>query len=326
MKKALSILVIGVLLCTAGLMAYKRSKYNAASSCANCRTQLGMSMRMYASDHGNWYPRGGTDEWDSLARCIASPEAARASTSHALGGAAARFWTTNHTLSAHVCCYRYNEGLRAEDPVEMVLLYYKEPTRWASNMARLDKLGRPVMDPSGHWEFLNEPEFQRRHAQTIQFLAARRIVQQRETNIVAQLKLVVRVEQRLPRVYVMPLFLVNTGPHAIRVTVTDDILVTAVTTTVTVRRQRLCTLIYQTEPSIRDVEIPAGGQTQFAELSLNPKMTNSITNESSTRDPKMTNSITNESSIRARCWLNTIQSPKKEESVSIDSAKATFGE
>jgi len=136
-----------------------------------------MSMHLYAGEHDGWFPSGGSNEWDSLAKVIDGPIMARCATSHELAKSAVEFWSSNKTLSADVCCYHYNEGLRRGDDQDLVLMYYEAPTRWANHSWRTDVIGRPIYSPGGFRTFVPEAEFQRLQSNTVQFLAARKAKQ-----------------------------------------------------------------------------------------------------------------------------------------------------
>lgn len=84
-------------------------------------------------------------------------------------------WEKNKTFDPEFCCYRYVEGLRADDPPDLVLLYFQEPTYWECSKHKQRELGRPVclVGTVQVWEFLPEAEFQRRLAQTAAFVQAR---------------------------------------------------------------------------------------------------------------------------------------------------------
>jgi hypothetical protein len=126
----------------------------------------------YTQQHDGWYPRGGQTPLDSLAMCVRSTKDVGQFTSHALNKKHWKHWNDHRTFSPKFCCYRYNEGLRKDDPPGLILLYYCEPTRWECNEHKKDIVGRPVsFHPPGHsWDFIPEAEFQQKQRQTIDFL------------------------------------------------------------------------------------------------------------------------------------------------------------
>jgi len=150
-----------------------RQWVNEAQSCANCRSFMRNALRAYSADHGGWFPFGGKDEWDSLAKCIGD-NPVHVFTSHELAQKAEAHWKATGTLSEEVCCYRYNEGLRDDDPTDMVIAYCGRPTRWECREHYVGKLGRPCLMTTGIWEWKSELEFQELLARTHTFLAERR--------------------------------------------------------------------------------------------------------------------------------------------------------
>ncbi len=159
------------------LYLHKRLKYNQRASCANCRTFVRFQLEEYANKHGGWYPRGGKNPLDSLSKCIPDFREVHLFTSHALSRKAQNYWKATRSLSEEVCCYRYNEGLRDDDPDDLVVMYYYKPTRWECREHKTDSLGRPVMRLpilAFGWRFLPEDEFQREQAKTVEYLRKRK--------------------------------------------------------------------------------------------------------------------------------------------------------
>ncbi len=165
---ALALVVLGAI----GWILYARSQYKAAASCANCRTFVCWILEEYAKKNGGWYPRGGSTPMDSLAKCVTSDDQVHLFTSHRLAGTLFDYWKKTGNFHADYCCYRYVEGIRNDDPDGLVLLYYREPTRWECSSHKRDDLGRPVSfhPPQHSWEFLPEAEFQKRLTQTMDYL------------------------------------------------------------------------------------------------------------------------------------------------------------
>jgi hypothetical protein len=155
-----------------GYAAYLRLIRNPAASCANCRSFIHWQLDEYASQHGGWYPKGGRDPLDSLAKCVGDVKDVHFFTSHAQARQLVAHWEAQKSFSSNLCCYRYVEGLRTNDPQGLVMLYYWKPTRWECSSHKMKGVGRPVcFHPPGHsWEFISEPEFQERLTQTLAYL------------------------------------------------------------------------------------------------------------------------------------------------------------
>ena len=146
-------------------------------SCANCRSFISQFLQSYAEAHEGWFPRGGRDEFDSLSKAIADEHEVHFFTSHAQAGAARKHWNQTGRLSGETCCYRYNEGLRADDPAGLVVMYYRTPGTWECSHHPTDKVGRVCLLQSltfGSWEFLRESDFQKRLEWTARFVQERR--------------------------------------------------------------------------------------------------------------------------------------------------------
>ena len=151
---------------------------NQQASCANCRLQVSGVLEIYAFEtKGGWYPHGGKTPADSLAKMIVPTNYLRSPgvfTSHALAGKLGKFYAQHQTLTYELMCYRYNEGLRGDDPQNLILMYYFKPTRWECSEHKMDLVGRPVLSAGrGSWDFIPEPEFQTRQKATEEFLKKR---------------------------------------------------------------------------------------------------------------------------------------------------------
>jgi len=155
-----------------GYAAYVRLTRNPSASCANCRSFIHWQLEEYASQHDGWYPKGGSDPLDSLAKCVEEVKDVHFFTSHAQAKQLLGHWEAHKTFPSNLCCYRYVEGLRTNDPEGLVMLYYWKPTRWECSSHKMKEVGRPVCFlPPGHsWEFISEPEFQKKLTLTLAYL------------------------------------------------------------------------------------------------------------------------------------------------------------
>lgn len=146
---------------------------NQFASCINCRHQFVSALDQHLYKSGDkWLPRGGRTPADSLAQLCSDARLASCFTSHALSGALTQYYEKHGTLTYDLMCYRYNEGLRSDDPRDLIVFYYFRPTRWSSWGRKERFVGRPVMtlDITPAWQFISEAEFQRRQKQTEYYL------------------------------------------------------------------------------------------------------------------------------------------------------------
>lgn|GEM_PF-1526033 len=155
-----------------GYAAYEKFVIKPSSSCANCRSFIHWQLKDYAEANGGWYPKGGKDPLDSLAKCVKQSHEVDHFTSHAQAQPLVAHWEKHKTFTADLCCHRYVEGLRTNDPGGLVLLYYWKPTRWAHSLHKTKAVGRAVCfhPPGLGWDFLPEKEFQERLAHTVAYL------------------------------------------------------------------------------------------------------------------------------------------------------------
>ena len=179
MRKRITIaLVLLVVLGAAGIggvFLYVRLTQHPAASCPNCRSFIYYSLEEYAQQHEGWYPRGGKDPLDSLSKCVTDEANVHVFTSHALSSDHVAYWRQQRSFSPEFCCYRYNEGLREDDPGGLILLYYFEPTRWQGHSSKMSEIGRPVsrVPPMHSWEWMPEAEFQEWQRKTQEYLKTR---------------------------------------------------------------------------------------------------------------------------------------------------------
>ena len=127
---------------------------NETASCANCRKQFGMSLWIYAAEHENWFPKGKADPLESLALLAEhDPQfQVHVMTSHDEQTPLRRFWSDHRRLPEDLVCYRYNAGLRIEDPGDLILLYLQQ----GDSMGILTAQGPPGRATlHGRWRFLD---------------------------------------------------------------------------------------------------------------------------------------------------------------------------
>jgi hypothetical protein len=169
--------IVAVFLC--GSLTFFFFKYDASffhvfhnndASCANCRSFMRFHFSRYAEKHDGWYPRGGQTPLDSLAKGIDQESDVHHYASHARQAELLKYWREHKTLSKDLVCYRYNEGFREDDPSDLIIVYYFEPTLWECSDEKMKELGRPVMRIFGSWEFLPEAEFQKEQTKTLDYL------------------------------------------------------------------------------------------------------------------------------------------------------------
>lgn len=155
-----------------GYAAYEKRVIQPASSCANCPSFIYWQLNDYAETNGGWYPKGGKDPLDSLAKCVNQAREVHFFTSHTQAQPLVAYWEKHKTFTADLCCHRYVEGLRTDDPGGLVLLYYWEPTRWECNLHKKSVVGRAVSfhPPGLGWDFLPEKQFQEKLAHTLAYL------------------------------------------------------------------------------------------------------------------------------------------------------------
>jgi len=171
-KRPIKVAIAFGLLAAAVIGGYVKFTRNSAASCANCRSFIHWQLDEYAIQHDGWYPKDGKDPMDSLAKCVGQAKDVHFFTSHAQAQRLAAHWKAHNTFSSNLCCYRYVEGQRTNDPEGLVMLYYWKPTRWECSSHKMKEVGRPVcFSPPGHsWKFIPEEQFQEKLAHTLAYL------------------------------------------------------------------------------------------------------------------------------------------------------------
>ncbi len=164
---------------------------NEYASCANDRSGFKMTLPMYAYEHGGWFPKGGTTPLQTLETWVRSSddpwiEVGNLS-SHALSLEAEAIWLNSGVLSPEHTIYKYNEGLRNDDPANLILMYFKYPTHWECREHKRGFLGRPVLNVGSSWQFLKEGEFQQLQKETADYLDKRRETSLREAEALQNL-------------------------------------------------------------------------------------------------------------------------------------------
>jgi len=148
---------------------------NNEAFCHNCSSFLNWAIQLYADDHDGWYPQGRASPLDSLVTLIGDYDLRiEQLTCHAFAGDLQRYFQEHDAISPEFCCYRYNQGLRKEDPDDLIVLYYFKPTVWESHSKKGRQLGRQILTPADWgWKFIPETAFQERQRKTDAFLQER---------------------------------------------------------------------------------------------------------------------------------------------------------
>lgn len=188
---------------------------NEDASCANCRTFTWyVCLKPYADAHDGWFPRGGSGPLDALGLSVQDCDCVHFFTSHNGSMKAEQQWSFCGTLSAETCLYGYNEGLRLDDPHDMILLFSREPTRWANSYRKEDEPGRASLILEGRWEWMPEAEFQQRQAATLAFLGRRQAELRAGRALADRVRLVLKVTKSGPAEWLCRVHLENRGAEA----------------------------------------------------------------------------------------------------------------
>jgi len=198
--------------------------FNEDASCANCRTfTWHMCLKPYADAHDGWFPRGGSRPLDALGLSVQDCDCVHFFTSHNGSTKAEQHWRACGTLSEETCLYRYNEGLRLDDPHDMILLYSREPTRWADSFSKEDEPGRASLILEGRWEWMPEAEFQQRQAATLAFLGRRQAELRAGRALADRVRLVLEVTKSGPAEWLCRVHLENRGAEAVTLRVSQPL-------------------------------------------------------------------------------------------------------
>ena len=134
-------------------------------------------MLQFLEESGNkWLPRGGKTPADSLCMLLKwtgrNGQDTNSFTFHKWMPRLQAYYRDHGTMSYDFMCYRYNEGLRTDDPRDLIVMYYYRPTLWENSDTKRSFLGRAVMtlDLSPGGDFLPEAEFQARQKTTQDYL------------------------------------------------------------------------------------------------------------------------------------------------------------
>jgi hypothetical protein len=148
---------------------------NNEAFCYNCSSFLNRAIRLYADDNDGWYPQGSATPLDSLVTLVEGYDLRiEQTTCHAFASDLQRHFKEHHGISPESCCYRYNQGLRKEDPDDLIVLYYFKATLWESHSKKGRQLGRQVLTSADWaWKFIPETVFQERQRKTDTFLQER---------------------------------------------------------------------------------------------------------------------------------------------------------
>ena len=197
---------------------------NEDASCANCRTFTWyMCLKPYADAHDGWFPRGGSRPLDALGLSVRDWDWVDFFTSHNGFTKAEQHWRACGTLSEETCLYRYNEGLRPDDPHDMILLYSREPTRWDNIFRKEDEPGRASLILDGRWDWMPEAEFQQRQAATLAFLGRRQAELRAGRALADRVRLVLEVTKSGPAEWLCRVHLENRGAEAVTLRVSQPL-------------------------------------------------------------------------------------------------------
>ena len=170
-NRTILFIILGATIVGLSAYAYLQTTQNNSASCANCRSFIPGALEMYFDEtQEEWHPRGGATPAASLNVLTKWLKGPHHFTSHALAGDLGAYHHQHGTLTYEFMCYRYNEGLRRDDPDSLIVMYYIKPTRWECNQHKGDFLGRNVLHTAGGWSFIPEDEFQKQQRLTLQFL------------------------------------------------------------------------------------------------------------------------------------------------------------
>ena len=90
--------------------------------------------------------------------------------------AQAEYFKTHGVLSDELCPFRYVQGLRNDDPEDLIVMYRKTKTRWKKKYKLQPDAKWLVMGPrcDGYWGYeggwVDTSEFKRRLKKTLEFL------------------------------------------------------------------------------------------------------------------------------------------------------------
>jgi hypothetical protein len=143
------------------------------ASCDNCRSQISGMLGIYAEMHNKYYPIGDGNPLDVLVSKLELSKYGDVGwlASHNRWRELNDHWNKYHTVSEDISCYRYNQGLRTDDPGEMIIMYYFKPTRLDCESHIVNFTGRPILDiKCKYWSFITEGEFQERQQLTVKYI------------------------------------------------------------------------------------------------------------------------------------------------------------
>ncbi len=201
-----------------GWILYRRSRHNSAASCANCRSFIDSAMEQHFMEaKDEWYPRGGKTPVDSLIVLMKWLSGPHHFTSHALSTRLGEHYEKHGILTYEFMCYRYNEGLRRDDPDDLIVMYYLEPTRWECSSHRMDFVGRPAMSVGGSWGFVRENEFQQRQTATLDYIRERTAREPELKTIRQSLLLSVQVQSQGKNAFRFTAEMTNQGDETINI-------------------------------------------------------------------------------------------------------------
>lgn len=149
---------------------------NDDAGCFNCLSQIGLSLRMYSQENNEMFPAGKETSLESL-NLLFGPDGERTQLANCMASHSKQqklweYFKKYKKIPEHLACYRYNEGLKEEAPVDSVLMYYYKPIKWACWYSPTKEKGRLILFIDGHKKFYSEAEFQKLQKATLEWIKA----------------------------------------------------------------------------------------------------------------------------------------------------------
>ena len=176
-------------------------------------------MRMYSQEYDEHFPAGKGKPLDSLALLADEGfcKSLHCYTSHALGQELAQYYEKHKEIPEELCCYRYNEGLTENAPIDSVLMYYYKPIKWATWDFPAKEKGRFILFLDGHMNFHPEEEFQKFQKDTIAYLKERSLEAPIRSKVASFLKLILHSNPTGEKEFNITAELINIGSEHISI-------------------------------------------------------------------------------------------------------------